>query len=322
MNLERKKEIALNQDINTLMERMGHQSVKQTQHEVWYLSPFRPDEAQPSFHVSRGKHVKSIWNDFGKGGRTGGNIIHLVRELKGLGYKDAIDYVLDHTVGNRYEATAPFQSKRSKPTPTPKSDRHVLKEVKDLENPALFSYLIHERGLTREIATKYLKQVHFEDTQTGRHFFAPGMPNLKGGYEVNNQVNGFKFKAPVSSSSKSMSFIDEGNSQEQVLVFEGFLDALSYLVYFNQNEFSSPCLILNSASMEQEAFSFISERGFSQINGYFDHDTRGRELAESFSDHFGDSFQDKNQLYLGHKDFNAFLHSSRLSQPGLDFYSK
>jgi hypothetical protein len=48
------------------------------------------------------------------GGRTGGNIIHLVRELKGLGYKDAIDYILDYTVGNRYEARVSDDSRRLK----------------------------------------------------------------------------------------------------------------------------------------------------------------------------------------------------------------
>lgn len=322
MNLEKKKELALDQDINSLMDRMGYQPIKQTQYEVWYLSPFRPGENQPSFHVSKGSFVKSVWNDFGKGGRTGGNIIHLVRELKGLGYKDAIDYILDYTVGNRYKTRVSDDSRRLKQNPIPKSDRHILENATDLEHSALFAYLTQKRSLTKEVATKYLKQVHFKDTQTGRHFFAPGIPNLKGGFEINNQVNGCKFKSPVPSSSKSMSFIEVGKPQTEVLVFEGFLDTLSFLVYFKRNEFPSSCLILNSASMEQEAFAFISERGFSQINGYFDHDARGRELTKSFSDHFGDSFQDKSQLYLGHKDFNAFLQSSRSSQPGLDFYSK
>ena len=309
MNLDKKKELALDQDINSLMDRMGYQPIKQTQYEVWYLSPFRPGESQPSFHVSKGSFVKSVWNDFGKGGRTGGNIIHLVRELKGLGYQDAIDYILDYTVGNRYEANALLRPKQVKQIHTPKTDRHILTEVKDLEHPALFNYLINERGLTREIVTKYLKQVHFQDIQTDRQFFAPGMPNLKGGFEINNQVNRVKFKTSVPSSSKSMSYIEEGVSQDKILVFEGFLDAISYLLYFRIEEFPSPCLILNSASMEIEAFTLISEKRFSQIHGFFDHDIRGRELTNSFTSRLKSFFKDKSQPYLGFIDFNAYFKS-------------
>jgi hypothetical protein len=321
MNLEKKKELALDQDINSLMDRMGYQPFKQTQYEVWYLSPFRPGESQPSFHVSKGSFVKSVWNDFGKGGRTGGNIIHLVRELKGLGYKDAIDYILDYTVGNRYETRFSDDSRRLKQNPIPKSERHILENARDLEHSALFAYLTQERSLTKEVAAKYLKQVHFKDTQTGRHFFAPGIPNLKGGFEINNQVNGCKFKAPVPSSSKSMSFIEGGKPHREVLVFEGFLDALSFLVYFKRNEFPSSCLILNSASMEQEAFAFIREQGYSLVKGFFDHDDRGQELNLSFSINFGDDFQDMSQIYFGYKDFNAFLQLSKSVQTGLDFNS-
>ena len=118
-----------------------------------------------------------------------------------------------------------------------------------------------------------------------------------------------------------MSFIEVGKPQREVLVFEGFLDALSFLVYFKRNEFPSSCLILNSASMEQEAFAFIREQGYSLVKGFFDHDDRGQELNLSFSINFGDDFQDMSQIYFGYKDFNAFLQLSKSVQTGLDFNS-
>lgn len=308
MNLEKKKEIALEQDINTLMERMGYQPVQRTQKDTWYISPFRSEEASPSFHVSRGTHLQSIWKDFGKGDkRSGGNIIHLVRELKGLGYKDAIEFILDYTVGNRYQSAIPFPKCKQKFQVPAQSDRHILKEVKGIQHLAIFNYLIQERNLSEAIITKYLKQVHFQDTQTGKSFFAPGIANMKGGYEVNNQINGKKFKASIPSSSKSMSFIPGVQENKRILVFEGFIDALSLLVHQNLSQFPASVLILNSASLEKEAISFIQQKGFQEVLGYFDHDRRGRELTKSFKTGAYSYFKDQSQKYLGFKDFNASL---------------
>lgn len=313
MNLERKKKLALEQDINVLMERMGYQSVNRTQHDTWYLSPFRPNEEKPSFHVSRGDFIKTVWKDFGRGGdRPGGNIIHLVRELRGFGYKEAIDFVLDYTVGNQSDAVTPMPKLRTEARPvTKKPDRHEFLEVKDIQHPSLLRYLTEERCLNEAVIQNHLKEVVFEDTQKGKIFFAPGMANLKGGFEINNQVNGFKFKASIPSSSKSMSYIESGHTQDQILVFEGFMDSLSYLVHNNMKVFTCPVLVLNSASLEKDAFSFIRTKNFGKVLGYFDHDARGRELSDSFSEVFGTSFSDNSDAYQGHKDYNAFLQALR-----------
>ena len=312
MNLEQKKKLALDQDINVLMERMGYQPVNRTSHDTWYLSPFRPDEEKPSFHVSSGNFIKSIWKDFGRGGdRPGGNIIHLVRELRGFGYKEAIDFVLDHTVGNSYQSSPPTPKPEKKFKPSEKADRHILLEAKAIQHPSILRYLMEERCLTKPVIQNYLKEVYFEDTQKEKVFFAPGIANLKGGYEINNQVNGIKFKSVVPSSSKSMSFIQGTEQRNRLLVFEGFLDALSYLVYYQQERFADSVLILNSASLEKEAISFIQDKDFDMIEGYFDHDARGKELNGSFSAVLGQFFQDRSHLYVGHSDFNALLQSRK-----------
>ena len=319
MNLEKKKEVALKHDINILMERMGYQPVQRTQRDTWYISPFRPGEESPSFHVSRGTYLHSVWKDFGKGDeRSGGNIIHLIRELKGLGYKEAIEFILEHTVGNRYQSAIPFPKHKKKSQSSAQSDRHILKEVKDIQHLAIFQYLIQERNLSEGIMSKYLKQVHFQDTQTGKSFFVPGIANLKGGYEVNNQINGTKFKASIPSSSKSMSFIPADQNKRRILVFEGFIDALSLLVHQNLSQFPASVLILNSASLEKEAISFIQQKGFQEVLGYFDHDRRGRELTESFSNEFGSSFSDQSHIYIDFKDYNEFIQENPASQNGLD----
>jgi hypothetical protein len=74
--------------------------------------------------------------------------------------------------------------------------------------------------------------------------------------------------------------------------------------------------------MEQEAFAFITEQGYSLVKGFFDHDDRGRELNQSFSINFGDGYQDMSQVYFGYKDFNAFLQSSKSvpNRPGFQLF--
>ena len=64
------------------MQNLGHQPVKQTGTDVWYVSPFNPNEKTASFHVSKGKQINTIWYDFSTG--KSGNIINFVRELEGL----------------------------------------------------------------------------------------------------------------------------------------------------------------------------------------------------------------------------------------------
>ena len=63
-----------------------------------------------------------------------------------------------------------------------------MQQVKDIFSPAIFSYLEKERGLDRAIIKTYMKQVHFLDTDRNKSYYAGGVKNIKGGYEVNHKL--------------------------------------------------------------------------------------------------------------------------------------
>ena len=116
MNLEKKKEIALKQDINILDGTNGLSACSANFKRIHGIFLLFAQEKNPrAFMFPEELFLHSVWKDFGRGGeRSGGNIIHLVRELKGLGYKEAIEFILDYTVGNRYQSAIPFPKRRKK----------------------------------------------------------------------------------------------------------------------------------------------------------------------------------------------------------------
>ena len=72
MNSKQAKEL----DLVEFVARMGHTPSKTRGNDIWYRSPFRPEEKTPSFKIDA---QKNVWYDFGMG--QGGTIIDLVQNL-------------------------------------------------------------------------------------------------------------------------------------------------------------------------------------------------------------------------------------------------
>ena len=102
---------------------------------------------------------------------------------------------------------------------------------------------------------------------------------------------------------------------EAVTVFEGFIDFLSALTYYRRN-ITTPVIVLNSVTMKDKAVETIRKMEVSQVHLYLDRDKSGRELTESFEQQFhrAMSIVDNSDLYIGHKDFNAFLVKTCIQQ--------
>jgi hypothetical protein len=62
--------------LHEFLGRMGYQPAHVRGNDIWYKSPFRPDERTPSFKIDQ---VKNIWFDHGLG--AGGTIIDFVQHL-------------------------------------------------------------------------------------------------------------------------------------------------------------------------------------------------------------------------------------------------
>ena len=204
MNIEDVKQIPIADYLHSL----GYSPVKRQGNGLWYKSPLR-EEHEASFKVNTDRN---LWYDFGAG--KGGNIIALAKELY---FSDSLPYLLkriEEQTPNVRPVSFSFPQCRTEP-----SFQHL--EVRDLTHPALLRYL-QGRGINIELAKRECKELHF--TNNGKPFFAIGFPNMAGGYEVRNSF----FKGCIAP--KDITHIrQQGEPREKCLVFEGFMDYLSFV---------------------------------------------------------------------------------------------
>ncbi len=295
MNIETARTIPMSE----ILIKIGRQAQKQLRGNEWYYSPFR-NERTPSFKVNT---AQNIWYDFGEG--IGGDTIEFVciyleRTENGHTVADALRWLDNMFSGQEMVPIFPEHPYEKEETPL------VLKNVKPLTHIALIRYL-EDRGIKKEVAKKYLKEIRIYNQDTGKEYFAAAIKNEEDGYDYRNLY----FKGCLKN--KAISFIRgtvPGNTG--IHIFEGFIDFLSVITKRSGIPFEDDTIILNSVSLLKEATSYI--RGFSYQNAYtwFDNDEAGRKATLAFNAFFLAEHirhQPMNASYAGSKDVNeAHMH--------------
>ena len=176
-------------------------------------------------------------------------------------------------------------------------------EVRDLTHPALLRYL-QGRGINIELAKRECKELHF--TNNGRPFFAIGFSNMAGGYEVRNSF----FKGCIAP--KDITHIQQqGEPREKCLVFEGFMDYLSFLTLRMRNCPAMPDLdrqdyvILNSTANVSKALDVMSP--YERIHCLLDNDKAGFEATRAIELEYSYHVRDFSHNYRGYSDLNDYL---------------
>ena len=286
MNIEDVKQIPIADYLHSL----GYSPVKQQGNGLWYKSPLR-EEHEPSFKVNTDRN---LWYDFGAG--KGGNIIALAKELY---CSDSLPYLLNR-IAEQTPHVRPvsfsFPQRRTEP-----SFQHL--EVRDLTHPALLRYL-QGRGINVELAKRECKELHF--TNNGRPFFAIGFPNMAGGYDVRNSF----FKGCIAP--KDITHIrQQGEPREKCLVFEGFMDYLSFLTLRMKNCPTMPDLdrqdyvILNSTVNVPKAIDVLYP--YERIHCMLDNDKAGYEATRAIELEYSYRVRDFSHNYRGYSDLNDYL---------------
>ena len=310
MNSEQAKKLSL----PDLLAALGHSPVKSLKggYELWYISPFRPELA-PSFHTSF-LGGKWIWNDFGD---TGGTVLDFIMRYYQTDVRGALAK-LDTLAGSQQPTLFPHHTAAAAPAPAVPVPDHsetlVLRRASPLSQDsshgqALLQYLTQSRGINAAIAMKYLVEVQFHNTQTGKIYFAAGLANEQGGYEIRNAY----FKSAIGK--KSISFL-KGRREGAVAVFEGFMDFLSALTYYQahdgttfQDLVQADTLIMNSASFHERTKQILNAGRYTRILLYLDNDATGQRVKASLQAEFGARTEDGSSVYGDYKDFNLFLTS-------------
>lgn len=155
-------------------------------------------------------HYKNVWYDHGTG--EGGSVIDLVMRVEGCNFAEACRKLENFSFNRSYTPIAPKVE--------PRESGIVIDDVRELQHPALLRYL-DERCIPIEIARMYCKQVHYHTKNNAdAKYFAIGFENNEGGWELRSPF----FKGATK---KASTYIN--NDSYTLVIFEGFMDFLSYL---------------------------------------------------------------------------------------------
>jgi len=274
--------------------------------ELWYSSPLRTGDSDPSFKVDT---EKNLWFDFGLA--KGGNVIDLVCELTNSTVKQALA-ILERSGANRSivytrnkQSSLPYPSavqislpdERKKVAGEKEKSAFEILAVGEIKNTDLIDYL-EERAIDLAIAKNYLKQVHFRPVNKVKSYFALGMPSGDC-FEVRNK----NFKGFIGTKKEITALNLENN--KSLSIFEGFMDFLAFLSYQGITNFQNSVIILNTINLRDPALKIINEYNFSKVYLFLDNDEAGKATTQFFKDKITDTpVSDKSSLYKGYNDFN------------------
>ena len=268
-------------DMVQYLSSLGHEPSKIRNNDCWYLSPLR-QENTPSFKINR---KLNRWYDHGLG--KGGNIIDFGIQYHGC----SVGEFLKNLNGG-----FSFQEPLKNSPKIENEPEHQLKILKDIElsSYALIRYL-EQRKIPVEIATQYCREVHYE--LNAKSYYGIGFKNDSGGFEIRNPY----FKA--SSSPKDITTIK--NDSDEVAVFEGFMDFLSFKSIRGNGVNKTPdFVILNSLSLFEKARPFLESH--KSIKLYLDNDAAGQKFVKEALSH-SKKYKNQSRLYQNHKDLNDWL---------------
>jgi len=321
MNTDQAKKLSL----PDLLAKLGHHPVSEKKggYELWYRSPFR-EEKDPSFHTSF-IGGKWIWKDFGD---TGGTVIDFAmryqeQQCRPTSIKEALAFLSDLFQPGLFSTPPP------PPRPNPAPDlfsfhqqphREAVENFSEnrqlefidalpLRKPLILSYLANERHIPPALALRYLREVRYRNLATGKEYFAFGMENQAGGYEIRVASSQYNFKSALKA--RDITLIP-GSDPTSASVFEGMTDFLSLLAMTGRGTLPEDAIIMHSLSSYRRAADAIQARAYASIKTYLDNNAPGQETTERFKTDFGQKVFPQSQTFAPHTDLNDAL---RAQQP-------
>lgn len=273
-----------------LLARLGFEPVRRSGKELLYLSMLRESDTKPSFAVNE---QLNVWFDHGSG--KGGNIVDFGVAFWPLTAFVDILHKIKATVQQEIVANHPRENIGRQRMPV-KIPHYEIEEVKEMgSNPAIKWY-INDRGIGA-VAQEKLKEVYYfveDQKKLKKHFFAAGWQNELGGWEVRNKY----FKGCLGH--KAITFVP--GMSDKLLVFEGYLDYLSWLT--EHEEANPSVMVLNSLSLLEVGIRRAKD--FEQVDLYFDRDKSGHQASLHFISAVPYA-KDRSAYYDGFKDYNDRL---------------
>lgn len=261
--------------------------------EKWSIKPVRVRGNSAMFYaLNRSERTPSLFVNFAKnqffdfGSGVGGGPIQFIMYAMGSSFDAAIEML--------NEKELEYLPHNSKSYPLKEESKIQIIKSGAIQRRVLIDYL-NQRRISVNLARVYCTEVDYQIND--KTFFAIGLQNDKGGYELNSSI----WKG--GNSPKYFRSILNGN--DKLIIVEGFFDFLSLLTMdFNlENEFDF--IILNSVyNRKKLPFRLLYE--YLEIRLYLDNDEAGRDTSTYISNRLENTI-DYSHLYTTFKDVNDWL---------------
>jgi len=272
-------------DLVSYLEKLGITAPKPRGSNYWYLSPLR-EEKTASFKIDR---KRNFWYDFGL--QQGGTLIDFGIRYHRCNVQEFLDILANSNFPFHQQSIPIIETKE------PDECKILITTVSPLSSPVLLSYF-EQRKIDVSIASIYCHQINYQVNR--RHWYGIGFKNDSGGFEIRNPLHKY------SSSPKAITSFIAGNST--VLVFEGFMDFLTWICINNHDQnFKTDFVILNGIGFFEQSRSLIES--YPDIWLFLDRDNAGRaQTAYALS--ISPAYKDKSSFYKDYKDLNAWASNS------------
>lgn len=251
---------------------------------LYYCASWRGGDNPLSVQVDT---AKNVWYDYVTG--EGGSIIDLVMKVERCDNATAMKFLTDG-FGVSIPTTAPtFEH-----LPESKEAGIKVTKVRELYYYPLKAYLA-ERGISEDVARKYCKEIRYTFGDSQKEGFGIGFTTISGGWVIRNKM----FKGCTA---QDVSLISVPGSSA-LMVFEGFIDFLSYVQMYGTPKVS--VLVLNSVSNIKRAYAYFE--AVERVYLLLDNDVKGKEVTADITAIYGDKVVDKSVHYAPYKDFNEYL---------------
>ena len=272
---------------------LGHHPTKQNEKEAWFLNPFAT-ENHASFKLDK---RNNIWYLHSEG--IGGNNTDFMQKYLNASVKEVLEWA-------EKQKFFSFQLQNIIQKQNSLNQNYQITKIKELQNENLKKYL-QQRGLSPTVYS-LVKEVHFAIGE--KKLYAIGFENLSGGWELRNQF----YKGSLLK--KDISVVNLNNNLEKnknVVVFEGFIDALSFVEM--KPFYKGDLLVMNSVSLLNKTKEYL--KNYSEFHLFLDNDKAGEHCKNSILESFPEA-KDHTEIYALHKDLNDYLKSKKENKNSIE----
>ena len=279
--------------LEEILVSLGHHPTKQNEKEAWFLNPFYT-ETQASFKINKNLNY---WYLHSEG--IGGNNTDFMQKYLNASVKEVLEWA-------EKQKFFTFQLQNIIQKQNSLNQNYQITKIKELQNENLKKYL-QQRGLSPTVYS-LVKEVHFAIGE--KKLYAIGFENLSGGWELRNQF----YKGSLLK--KDISVVNLNNNLEKnknVVVFEGFIDALSFVEM--KPFYKGDLLVMNSVSLLNKTKEYL--KNYSEFHLFLDNDKAGEHCKNSILESFPEA-KDHTEIYALHKDLNDYLKSKKENKNSIE----